>query len=219
MGLVKSHQLQAIAGNVANAHDRITGKRPAENLEVPAFEARGGERERLAALQQLGRRLLHRGDRAGFEPGGEGQGLARVARLGNQRRLALDARFAVVAAPCHHDLRFAVEEHVGAIDLGASAFEVVEEIAFVAGPADAADQMQHGGEHGEHQQQQDDEPADVGCGRFVEREQIAAALGDRGPGAGQQQERDDRRDAMGGPRGRRPMRRSADAPDRPIMSV
>ena len=154
MGFVESHKLQAIAGNVADAHHRIAAKRAAENLEVPTLEAGGGERERLAALQQLGRRFLHCGDRARFEPGGEGQGLARVARLGNERRLAFDARFAVVAAPCHHDLRLAVEEHVGAVDLGASAFEVVDEIAFVTCPADAADQVQHRGEHGEHEQQQ-----------------------------------------------------------------
>ena len=68
VAFAQAGKLQALAGDVANAHDRAAGDRAAVDLEMAALEARGGEREGFAALEQPLDRLLHRRGEVRLEP-------------------------------------------------------------------------------------------------------------------------------------------------------
>ena len=214
MAVAQPRQLQPLAGNVEDAHHGAAGDGAAVDLEMAALEARGGERERLAAAEQPLDRLLQRRGEAGLEPRGEREHAARRGRFGDEREVAFDPRLAVGPIPGEQDLRFAGEEEIGAVERGAGAGEFAGEFGFALGPAPPADKVERGREHREEQQQQDDQAADVGGERLFERERPAARFGLRRAGGAAQS--DDQR--RGGARGERTEQRVSRPDARPRRS-
>ena len=153
MAFVQAHELQAVAGNVANAQHRIAGDRAAENLEMPPFQARGGQRERFAALSSLLTASSALAASAGSSQAAKASTRRGLGASVDQREFALDARLGVRPIPGDDDLRFAGQKKIGAVEFGARALQLVGELALVPGPAIAADQMQHGRQYAEQQQQ------------------------------------------------------------------
>ena len=197
VAVAQPRQLQPLAGNVEDAHHGAAGDGAAVDLEMTALEARGGERERLAAAEQPFDRLLQRRGEAGFEPRSEREHTARRGRFGDEREVAFDPRLAVGPIPGEQDLRFAGEEEIGAVERGAGAGELAGELGFALGPAPPADQVERGREHREEQQQQDDQATDVGGERLFERERPAARFRLRRAGGAAQSDDQRRGDARG----------------------
>ncbi len=206
--VAQTRQLQPIAGDVANAHDRVAGDGAPVDLEMASLQARGGDRERLASAQQSLDGLLHRGGERGLEPRGEREHAARQGRVGDQREIALDARLAVGPIPGDENLRLAGQEEIGAIKPGARAGELAGEFALPARPSPPTQQVQRSGQNRKEQQQQDDEAGDVGgqrrFARHQRRAEVGAGAGRRRQGASAGRDDRDRGSAPGTPHGRAP---------------
>ncbi len=179
VAVAQARQLQAVAGDVANAHDRVAGDRASVDLEMASFQARGGDRERLASAEQSLDRLLRLGGEPGLEPRRERQHAARQGRVGDQREVALDPRVAVGPFPGDEYLRLAGQKEIGAIEPGARAGEFARQFALPLRPSPPSEQMQRGGQDREKQQQQNDEAGDVGRQRRLARRQRGAEIGAR----------------------------------------
>jgi hypothetical protein len=108
--LAQAHELQAIAGYIADSHHRPAGDRAAFDVEVAAGKARQRDREGLAASAQPLHRLIEFLGQFRREPGPEAENSARQRRVGNQRIFALDIRLLGRRAPGDDDLRIRREK-------------------------------------------------------------------------------------------------------------
>ncbi len=153
VAVAQSRELEAIAGDVANTHDRIPGDRTPIDLEMAALQARDGDRKRLASAEQPFDGLLHRGGKRGLEPRRESEHTARQRRIGDQREVALDTRLAVGAVPGDENLRLAGQEEIGAIEPSPRTGKFPCEFALTARPSPPTNQMQRRGQDREEQQE------------------------------------------------------------------
>ncbi len=150
-GGAQRDEFPALAGEFAQAQERLAADRLPLRLDGAALERVDGAAEALAAPAQGLDRGVEGGGVGGHEPGPEGQHPADRARPGPFRGdadIALDQGLAA-GIPGHDDLRLGTEQQVGPVVGAAQLGELGVQGVLAPGPAGAlaqVEQRQDGGE-------------------------------------------------------------------------